>query len=73
MVIKKRIAPMYRIINGKRVPICDYHGKCFNKVYREVYPSMLGRKDDGGWSYLCRKHFEHERKRFKNKLPYCTL
>jgi len=52
---------------------CDYEGTCKNKAYREVYPSLLGGKHKGkGWSYLCRKHFEQERKRFKNKLTYCT-
>ena len=54
--------------------ICDFHGKCKNKAYREVYPSLMGRKhEDRGWSYLCRKHFGQEKKKYKGKLPYCTL
>ena len=57
-----------------RTPKCDYEGTCKNKAYREVYPCMLGRKHKNrGWSYLCRKHFYQERKRSKNKLPYCNL
>jgi len=31
----------YKILNGKRVPLCDYHGKCRNKAYKEVYPFLL--------------------------------
>jgi len=66
----KRISPMYKRVNGKRFSICDYHGNCFNKAYREVYPMLMG---GSGWNYLCRKHFESERKRLKNKLAYCTI
>lgn len=52
---------------------CDYEGICKNKAYKEVYPSMLGGKyKNKGWSYLCRKHFLQEKKRFKGKLPYCS-
>jgi len=42
---EKRIAPMYKVINGKRVPVCDYHGECTNKAHKEVYPSFLKGKD----------------------------
>jgi hypothetical protein len=63
----------HKILNGKRVPLCDYHGNCKNKAHKEVYPGMLKNKKDAGWSYLCRKHFEQERKRYKNKLPYAGL
>lgn len=53
---------------------CDYHGICKNKPYREVYPSYLsGKYNRKGWSYLCRKHYTEEQKRFKGKLPYCSL
>lgn len=70
----KRIAPMYKIINRKRVSICDYEGKCTNKAYREVYPFLMGGKHaNKGWSYLCKKHFEQEKKKYKGKLPCCTL
>ena len=65
---------MKKSTKGKNRIHCDYHGTCKNKAYREVYPSQLSNaKKDVGWSYLCRKHFEQERKRLKNKLPYCTL
>jgi len=66
----KRITPMTKILNGKRVHICDYYGKCTNKAYKEVYPMLMGKK---GWSYLCRRHFEQEKKRLKGKLPYCSI
>jgi len=69
----KRIAPMTKILNGKRVHVCDYQGTCTNKAYREVYPKAMKNNKKKGWSYLCRKHFERERKRLKDKLPYCTL
>lgn len=53
---------------------CDYEGVCKNKAYREVYPSLLkGRYKDKGWSYLCKKHYYQEQKRFKGKLPNCDL
>jgi hypothetical protein len=70
----KRKAPLTKMLNGKRVHVCDYEGTCTNKAYREVYPMMMKGKHEGnGWSYLCRKHFEQEKKRFKGKLPYSTL
>ena len=68
--IMKRIAPMTKILNGKIVRVCDYHGTCTNKAYKEVYPMLISKK---GWSYLCRKHFEQERKILKNKSPYCSI
>jgi len=47
---------------------------CTNKAYKEVYPFLLkGKHKNRGWSYLCRKHFEQEKKRFKGKLPYCEV
>jgi hypothetical protein len=53
---------------------CDFKGKCKNKAYREVYQFLLGGKyKDRGWSYLCRKHYVQEQKRFKNKLPAGTV
>ena len=53
---------------------CDYHGTCKNKVFREVYPRLLGGKyKNKGWSYLCKKHYYQEQKRFKNKLPNCSI
>ncbi|HIH22813.1 TPA: hypothetical protein HA238_03730 [Candidatus Micrarchaeota archaeon] len=67
-----------KFVNKDRVkwafqPLCDYDGICINKAYREVYPSLLGGKyRSKGWSYLCKKHFRHEQKRFKGKLPYVS-
>ena len=53
---------------------CDYHGECKNKAYREVYPSMLGKKyKNRGWSYLCKKHYYQEQKKFNGKLANCNL
>jgi len=56
------------------MPHCDYMGICKNKAYMEVYPSLMGRKHkDRGWSYLCRKHYHHEEKKYKWKLPSCSV
>lgn len=53
---------------------CDYHGACKNKPYKEVYPFALrGKYENKGWSYLCRKHFLQEQKRFKGKLLYSSI
>lgn len=56
-------------LNSKKVPKCDYHGTCKNKAFKEVYSP--GKKMT--WSYLCRKHFEQEKKKFKGKLGYCSI
>ncbi|MEK6850611.1 MAG: hypothetical protein AABX85_03480 [Nanoarchaeota archaeon] len=70
----KRKSPLTKIIKGKRANVCDYQGTCTNRVHREVYPSFLGGKyKNRGWSYLCRKHFEQEVKRFKGKLVHSSL
>ncbi len=69
----KRVAPLTKIIDGKRVLVCDFRGACTNKAYREVYPMLLKNKHTEGWSYLCRKHFEQEQRRFKGKLPHCSI
>jgi len=69
-----RLTPLYKIIDGQGVNLCDYKGKCKNKAYKEVYPCLLGGKyKKRGWSYLCRKHFKQEQKCFKNKLVYCSV
>lgn len=61
-----------KVLKKRKGKICDYQDVCKNKAYVEVYPGMIGRKHkDRGWSYLCRKHFNQEQKRFKGKLPYC--
>ena len=70
MAKEKRISPMHKMLNGKRVSVCDYHGNCFNKAYREVYPMLMSGE---GWNYLCRKHFEQERKRLKGKLVHGSM
>jgi len=64
----------YKIVNHKRRHLCDYSGTCKNFAFKEVYPGMLGGKHkDRGWGYLCRKHFEQEKKHYKGKLPHCSI
>ena len=63
----------YRILKGKRKPLCDYPGNCKNLAFKEVYPDLGKKKSSAGWSYLCRKHFTQEQIRLGKKLPYCTL
>jgi len=55
---------------------CDYGGNCKCKAYAEVYPALMAfasKKDknfaDAGWSYLCKKHYAQEQKRYGSKLP----
>jgi len=61
------------MLSSKMNEHCDYHGTCKNKAYKEVYPSLLeGKHKNSGWSYLCKKHFLQERKKFDYKLPYCA-
>jgi len=57
--------------DGKKFPCCDFHGKCTNKAYAEVYPFMMKKNKNKGWNYLCRKHYSEEQKRLKWKLPSC--
>ena len=74
MVKIKSGSVRYKIINKKKVPLCDYEGTCKNKAYREVYPMLLrGKHKKRGWSYLCRKHFKQEQKKFKGKLACCSV
>ncbi|MBI2507474.1 hypothetical protein HYV89_00815 [Candidatus Woesearchaeota archaeon] len=57
-------------LKKKIYPHCDFGGICKNKAYAEVFPSMLGGKHKKrGWSYLCRKHYYQEEKKYKWKLP----
>ncbi len=64
----------HKKVNGKRRPLCDYHGNCVNLAYTEVYPSMLGGKyKDAGWSYLRKRHFKQEQKRLNKQLLYWAL
>lgn len=67
----KRTSPMYKVLNVKRVPVCDYDGICTNRAYKEVYPISKGKNN--GWCFLCRRHFEQEHKKLKEKLPYCSV
>ncbi len=57
--------------NGIKWPCCDFYGKCTNKAYAEVYPFLMKKSGEKGWSYLCRKHYHKEQKRLKQKLPAC--
>lgn len=59
---------------SNKVHHCDYEGTCKNKAYREIYPSLIDEKHKNkGWSYLCRKHYYQEERRYKWKLPSCSL
>ena len=57
--------------NNKEWPCCDFHGKCTNIAYTEVYPSLMINSKKKGWSYLCKKHHYQEQKRLGWKLPAC--
>jgi len=62
----------FKILNdGREFPSCDFRGKCTNKAYAEVYPFLLKKSKSRGWSYLCRKHYMQEQKKFNGKLPAC--
>jgi len=72
--MKEKSTIRYKVMKGKRVPLCDYAGTCMNKAHVEVFPSLLkGKYSNRGWSYLCRRHFEQEQKRFKGKLPCSSV
>lgn len=58
-----------KLKSGKLFPCCDFKGKCTNIAYAEVYPSFMKKSKKKGWSYLCKKHYLQEQKRFKWKLP----
>jgi len=64
---------IYKIINHKRRPLCNYKGKCKNLAYKEVYPNLNKKREEHYWCYLCKKHFNQEQKRLKGKLVYCSL
>lgn len=57
--------------NKKEFPCCDFEGKCTNKAYAEVYPFLLRKTKNKGWSYLCKRHYTEEQKRLKWKMPAC--
>ena len=58
-----------KLKKGKLFPCCDFHGKCTNIAYAEVYPFMMKNSKKKGWNYLCKKHYSQEQKRFNGKLP----
>ena len=63
----------YKIVKGKKRPLCDYNGNCENLAFREVYPGLGKKRKYSGWSYLCKKHFKQEQKRLKGKLANCNV
>lgn len=59
---------------NKKFEHCDFRGICKNKAYREVYPSLMsGKHRKSGWSYLCKKHYFKEQKKYKGKLPSASI
>ena len=64
---------LFKSKSGKKKLLCDYHDNCRNKAYREVYPMMLKGKEKRGWSYLCRKYYLQEKKKYKFKLPSSSI
>ena len=71
MKIIKKDTVRFKIYKRKKFPCCDYHGTCTNWAYAEVFPSLLKKFKNRGWSYLCRKHYFSEQKKAKWKLPAC--
>lgn len=64
----------YKIVKGRKRPLCDYHGTCKNLAYKEVYLFLLKEKyKDTGRSYLCKEHFKQENKKFRGKLPCSSI
>ena len=61
----------FKISKGKEFPCCDFHGKCTNFAYAEVFPMIGENNEKKGWSYLCKKHYLEEQKRLKGQLPAC--
>ena len=60
--------------NKNRKTHCDYGGTCKNNAFKEVYPMLMrGKHKNSGWSYLCRKHFLQEKKKYKNNFPYASV
>ncbi len=63
----------YKIVNRKRRHLCDYQGKCKNLAYKEVYPNLGEDDKEQFWCYLCKKHFNQEKKRLKGNLVSCKV
>lgn len=59
--------------------VLEHAPKCFyfrsikiNRLCREHFGHLGGKHKNRGWSYLCKKHFIQEKKKFK-KLPYASI
>ena len=63
----------YKIVKGKKRPLCDYNRNCENLAFREVYSDLGKKRKYSGWSYLCKKHFKKEQKRLNGKLANCNV
>lgn len=46
--------------------VCDVKG-CHRLAYVEVFPI------NGTWSYLCKKHYKEEYKKYGDKYRWCEL
>lgn len=61
-------------IEDKKTLTCDHEGGCKNNAYKKVYPSWMSQEEkDKNWSYLCKKHFEQEKKALKENLGYSDI
>lgn len=70
--MKNKSTIRFKILrDNTKFPCCDFKGVCKNKAYAEVYPMMLDKDENEGWSYLCKKHYYLEQNRLKWKLPAC--
>lgn len=71
-MIKIKSTVRYKIVKREKRPLCDYSGTCKNLAYKEVYPNLGKENKERYWCYLCKKHFQQEKKKFKGKLVYCS-
>jgi hypothetical protein len=70
----KEAKPSFIKIEDKKTLTCDYEGGCKNKAHKKVFPSWMDEKQrESSWSYLCKKHFDQERKALKSKLGYSSI
>ncbi len=69
--IQKSSIIRFKVLRNDEWPCCDFHGKCTNKAYAEVFLSLMKNSKKRGWSYLCKKHYSAEQRRLKWKLPAC--
>jgi hypothetical protein len=69
---KNNLGIRFKVLkNQKEFPCCDFKGRCTNKAFAEVYPFLGKKSKRRGWSYLCKKHYYQELKKFNGKLPAC--